>query len=160
MGEDATRIGVVSDTHGLLRSSVYGAFEDVDRILHAGDVGEPRILTELEVLAPVDAVWGNVDGPEVRAVTEEQIEGTAGGIGFGLVHGHQVRDYADLPARFPGARLAVHGHSHDPSVREVDGTVLLDPGSAGPRRMDRPVAVALVTVDGDGVSVRHVELEG
>lgn len=157
--DDATRIGVISDTHGLLRSSVYGAFESVGRILHAGDVGEPRILTELEVLAPVDAVWGNVDGPEVRAVTRERIEGTAGGVGFGLVHGHQVRDYGELPARFPDADLVVHGHSHDPSVREVDGTVLLDPGSAGPRRTDRPVAVAVVTVDGDGISVRHLELD-
>lgn len=157
---DATRIGVISDTHGLLRSAVYGAFEEVDRILHAGDVGEPRILTELEVLASVDAVWGNVDGPEVRAVTEEWVVGEAGGLGFALVHGHQVGDYDDLPRRFPEADMVVHGHSHRPSRRTLGGALLLDPGSAGPRRMDRPVTVAVVTVVDGEPTARHLDLGG
>lgn len=157
---NATRIGVISDTHGLLRSSVYGAFEDVDRILHAGDVGEPAILTELEVLAPVDAVWGNVDGPEVRAATEECVEGEIAGLAFALVHGHQVRDYADLPARFPEAGLIVHGHSHVPSLDREEGTLVLNPGSAGPRRTGKPVSVAAVTVRDGEPSVRHLDLGG
>lgn len=158
-GDDAVRIGVISDTHGLLRSSVYGAFRRVDRILHAGDVGEPRILTELEVLAPVDAVWGNVDGPEVRAVTEESVEGQVAGVRFAVVHGHRVRDYAELPGRFPGAELVVHGHSHAPAAREVAGALLLNPGSAGPRRTGRPVTVAVVTIEDGDVTVRHRHLD-
>jgi putative phosphoesterase len=157
---DEVRVGVISDTHGLLRSAVYGAFEGVDRILHAGDVGEPAILTELEVLAPVDAVWGNVDGPEVRAVTEEFVEGEASGLAFALVHGHQVRDYAELPGRFPGADLIVHGHSHVPSLDRERDTLVLNPGSAGPRRTGKPVSVALLTVRGGEPSVRHLELGG
>lgn len=160
MGEEReVRVGVISDTHGLLRSGVFGAFEGVDRVLHAGDVGEPRILTELQVLGPVDAVWGNVDGPEVRAVTREVVEGEAGGTSFALVHGHQVRDYAELPDRFPDADLVVHGHSHVPALRTVGGTLLLNPGSAGPRRMDKPVTVAVATVRDGDVSVRHLDLE-
>lgn len=157
---DATRIGVISDTHGLLRSTVYGAFEGVDRILHAGDVGEPAILTELEVLAPVDAVWGNVDGPEVRAVTEASLQGEAGGLAFALVHGHQLRRYADLPGRFPDADLIVHGHSHVPTLERAEGTLVLNPGSAGPRRMDKPVSVATVAVRGGEPSVRHLDVGG
>lgn len=158
-GEDGTRIGVISDTHGLLRSSVYGPFREVDLILHAGDVGEAAILTELEVLAPVEAVWGNVDGPEVRAVADEVVEGEVDGLRYALVHGHQVGDYADLPRRFPRADLIVHGHSHVPVVRRVDGTLVLNPGSAGPRRMDKPVALAVVTVRGGEPTVRHLDLE-
>lgn len=156
---DETRIGLISDTHGLLRSAVYAAFDGVDRILHAGDVGDPAILAELEVVAPVDAVWGNVDGPEVRAVTREVVEGETAGLEFTLVHGHQVRDYADLPARFPGADLIVHGHSHLPALRGVGNALLLNPGSAGPRRMDRPVSLAVVTVREGEPSVRHLDLE-
>lgn len=153
------RIGVISDTHGFLRSDVFGAFRGVARILHAGDVGEPRILTELEVLAPVTAVWGNVDGPEVREATREMAEGEVAGVRFALVHGHQVRDYADLPGRFPGADLVVHGHSHVPTVGRRDGTVILDPGSAGPKRFGKPVTVALVEVEEGEISVRHLDLE-
>lgn len=157
--EREVRVGVISDTHGLLRSGVFGAFEGVDRVLHAGDVGEPRILTELEVLGPVDAVWGNVDGPEVRRGVPEAVEGRAGGLRFAVVHGHQVRDYDELPGRFPDAGLVVHGHSHVPAARRVGGALLLNPGSAGPRRMDRPVTVAVLTVRDGEPSVRFLDLE-
>lgn len=141
------RLGVVSDTHGLLRPALLEAFQDVDHILHAGDVGDPAILADLEVLAPVTAVWGNVDGGAVRAVTEESVEGRVGGLPFALIHGHQVADaYERLADRFPAARLIVHGHSHLPGVRRVGAARLLNPGSAGPRRFGKPVSAAVVEI--------------
>lgn len=152
------RIGVVSDTHGLLRSDLFGAFRDVDRILHAGDVGEPAFLDDLSVVAPVTAVWGNVDGSEVRRRTDESAEGTTAGLRWAVIHGHQVGDYAELPSRFPGAALVVHGHSHVPAARRVDGALLLNPGSAGPRRMGKPVTAALVEVQDGRPEVRHLDL--
>lgn len=161
MEEGVTDVGVISDTHGLLRSEVFGAFEGVDLVLHAGDVGDPAILTELEVLAPVRAVWGNVDGWEVRERVPEVVEGEAGGVPYAVIHGHQVADdYDELPARFPGARVVVHGHSHLPTLRRSGGTVVLNPGSAGPRRAGKPVSVARMTIRDGEVSVRHLELEG
>lgn len=161
------RIGVVSDTHGLLRPAVLDAFRGVRRILHAGDVGDPTILTDLEALAPVTAVWGNVDGPEVRAATRESVRGEMAGLPFALIHGHQVADdYERLVDRFPAARLIVHGHSHLPRVRRIGPARLLNPGSAGPRRFGKPVSAALVAVgpSADGgapdLRIRFLDLSG
>lgn len=156
---EEARVGVISDTHGFLRSEVFGAFDSVDRIVHAGDVGDPAILADLEVLAPVTAVWGNVDGGEVRRMCTESAEGTVAGLRFAVTHGHHVARYDRLPERFPGARVVIHGHSHLPALRRVDGTVILNPGSAGPKRFDKPVTVALMTVRDGRVSVRHLDLE-
>lgn len=157
---------MISDTHGLLRNEVFAAFEEVDRILHAGDVGDPGILDALVAVAPVTAVWGNMDDRDVRERTRELVEGTVGGIPFVLLHGHQVPRYAELPARFPGARLLVHGHSHLPTLHRFDDTVVLNPGSAGPRRPGKPVSLAVLEVRTAGresrcpdLRIRHLDLE-
>lgn len=157
MAEDA-RLGIVSDTHGLLRSELFSLFDGVDRILHAGDVGEPRILVELEAVAPVEAVWGNVDGGQVRRRTAEVREGEVAGLAYVVVHGHQVSSYRDLPGRFPDARMVVHGHSHEPTARWIDDVLVLNPGSAGPRRFEDPVTAALVRVRGGEPEVEHHDL--
>lgn len=158
MAEEDALLGIVSDTHGLLRSELFALFEGVDRILHAGDVGEPRILTELETMAPVEAVWGNVDGGAVRRRTAGAREGETAGLAYALVHGHQVEAYELLPERFPEARMVVHGHSHVPEARRVGGVLLLNPGSAGPRRFGDPVTAALVRVRGGTPLVEHHDL--
>lgn len=158
MEGEVARIGVVSDTHGLLRSELFGLFEDVGLVLHAGDVGDPAILTSLEAIAPVEAVWGNVDGREVRDRTAEVRRGEVAGLAWAVVHGHQVPDYDGLPARFPDADLIVHGHSHRPTARRVDGALVLNPGSAGPRRFDDPVTAARVTVREGRPEVEHRDL--
>lgn len=155
------RVGVLSDTHGLLRPEVLRAFRGVARILHAGDVGDPAILTELEALAPVTAVWGNVDGWAVRDRTAEEAEGEVAGLRYAVTHGHQVMPrYGRLAARFPGAGLVVYGHTHVPALRRAGGTLLLNPGSAGPRRAGRPVSVAVVEIrPGAPPGVTHLDLE-
>lgn len=154
-------IGVISDTHGLLRPEVFEVFEGVSLILHAGDVGSPGILTDLEAIAPVAAVWGNVDGWEIRGHSPESASGEIARLRWAMAHGHQVEPaYERLVERFPGAGLVVHGHTHEPSLVRVGSALLLNPGAAGPRRFDKPVTVAVVEVVGDGApSVRHVDLE-
>ncbi len=151
-------VGVISDTHGLLRPGVFEAFRGVSHILHAGDVGDPMILEDLAVLAPVTAVWGNMDGPEIQAVTLEEAAVELARTPIAVIHGHQLSDYGRLPARFPEARVIVHGHTHLPSNHQIDGTLILNPGSAGPRRPGKPVTVALLRLDPDGVRARHVPL--
>lgn len=158
MEQETAAIGVVSDTHGLLRSELFGFFEGVDLVLHAGDVGDPAILSSLEVVAPVQAVWGNVDGWDVRERTEETRRGEIAGLAWAVVHGHQVPDYDRLPSVFPGADLIVHGHSHVPSTWRRDGALVLNPGSAGPRRFDDPVTAARVEVRGGEPEVEHRDL--
>lgn len=148
---EAVRIGVISDTHGLLRNEVFAAFEDVDEILHAGDVGDPAILTELQVIAPVQAVYGNVDGFEVRSETVEKLEMERAGHRLAVVHGHQWGSPkpAQLAEAFSGFAVVIYGHTHLPLIEEVDGVLTLNPGSAGPRRFDKPVSAALLSLGRD-----------
>lgn len=161
MTDEPTTVGVVSDTHGTLRPDVLRLFRGVDLILHAGDIGDPRILTDLAALAPLRAVEGNVDGWEVRREVEEDVEVEVGGVTIAVTHGHRVADYGDLLDRHPGARVIVHGHSHRPKVdwRE-DGRLVLNPGSAGPKRFGKPVTAALLRISPGGdleVEVRDLE---
>ena len=161
MNDETTTVGVVSDTHGLLRPEVLRLFRGADLILHAGDVGDPRILTDLATIAPLRAVWGNVDGWEIRRETEEDVRARVDGVVIAVVHGHRVADYGRLPDRYPDARVVVHGHSHVPKVdwRE-DGRLVLNPGSAGPKRFRKPVTAALLRVLPDGdveVEIRDLE---
>jgi putative phosphoesterase len=153
-------IGVISDTHGLLRPQVFEAFRGVRHILHAGDVGDPNILVDLSVLAPVTAVWGNMDGPDVRAVTEEAREIVLFGTSISVIHGHQTLDHSGLGRHFPGAKVIVHGHTHTPSQGHVDGVLVLNPGAAGPRRPGKPVTVALLRLAPGGPAAHHIHLAG
>jgi uncharacterized protein len=147
------RIGILSDTHGLLRREVFPALEGVEHILHAGDVGDPDILVALEAMAPVTAVHGNTDGWEIR----ESLPGSATveleGLRLTVVHGH-LPDHGTTPERlaraFPSADVVVFGHTHRPFVEDV-GTKdarteagprwFVNPGSCGPRRFRLPVSL-------------------
>ncbi len=142
----ALRIGIISDTHGLVRNGVYAAFEGVDEIVHAGDVGDPSVLTELEVLAPVHAVYGNVDGWELRGRLPESLELERLGHKVAVVHGHQwgAPRPGELVGRFPGCSVLVFGHTHQPLIERVGDALVVNPGSAGPRRFRRPVSAALL----------------
>jgi putative phosphoesterase len=147
-------IGVISDTHGLLRPEALVALAEAEHILHAGDVGNPEILDELRKIAPVTAIRGNVDvsRPCAELPATDVVE-LAGRL-FYLVH--SVRDL-DINPVAAGVAVVVSGHSHKPSVETKGGVMYLNPGSAGPRRFQLPVTVALVTVGGE-VSARIVEL--
>lgn len=150
------RIGVISDTHGLLRPEALRALRGSDRIVHAGDVGDPGILDELGRLAPVAAVRGNVDrGPWAVALPETEV------VEVGSVHLYVLHDLGalDLDPAAAGFAAVVSGHSHRPASELRDGVLYLNPGSAGPRRFRLPITLARLTVSGDRLSAEIVDLE-
>jgi len=154
--EDAIAvIGVISDTHGLLRPEALDALQGAEAIVHAGDVGDPAILEALRHLAPVTAVRGNIDrGALARDLPSTAIL-DAGGVSIYVLH-----DLAqlDLNPRVAGFRVVVSGHTHAPQIREADGVLYLNPGSAGPRRFHLPVSVAVLTVNSGDPSATLIEL--
>ncbi|HEX7158178.1 MAG TPA: metallophosphoesterase family protein [Edaphobacter sp.] len=150
-------IGVISDTHGLLRPEARVALAECEHILHAGDVGDAAILDSLRKIAPVTAIRGNVDVSGACAELPETEMVALGGVVFYLVHSIS---WLDLDPVAAGVQMVVSGHSHKPSVEKKDGVVYLNPGSAGPRRFRLLVSVALVTVNEGKVEARIVELEG
>lgn len=154
------RIGLISDTHGLLRPQVFDAFAGVERILHAGDVGDPGILVELAAIAPVTAVSGNVDGWEVRERVPEVARLELAGVSVVVLHGHRLpaATAVEAAAAHVGAGLVVFGHSHRPGIERVGGTLAVNPGSAGPRRFRDPVTVALAEVAEGAATARLVQL--
>jgi putative phosphoesterase len=146
------RIGLISDTHGLLRPEAVRALGGSDLIVHAGDVGAPEILEELRRIAPVIAVRGNVDrGPWAEALPETAIAAP------GLFVIHNAAELKVDPAGL-GCRAMVSGHSHKPSRSDRGGVLYVNPGAAGPRRFRLPVMVALLNVAGSGWTVEFVDL--
>lgn len=136
-------IGVISDTHGLVRPEALAALARSELIIHAGDIGAPIVLDALRQIAPVVAVRGNNDQdawaeslPETRAVTFR-------GISIYVLHNLKELDADDLNAR---VRVVISGHSHQPLIEKKDGRLFLNPGSAGPRRFRLPVSVALLRI--------------
>ncbi|HUG42126.1 MAG TPA: metallophosphoesterase family protein [Longimicrobiales bacterium] len=152
------RIGLISDTHGRLRNEVFEILAGVDAILHAGDVGPAALLVELEAIAPVSAVWGNTDGPELRATLPETAVLELGGRTVVVVHGHQLGSPtpAGLRAAHPEAAVIVYGHTHRPLVDRGEGLVV-NPGSAGAARFGIPPSVGVLTLE-NADSVELIEL--
>ena len=147
-------IGVISDTHGLLRPEMVAALRGVEHILHAGDVGDIAILEKLREIAPVTAIRGNVDVDGACADLPATDVVELGGKLFYLVH--SVRDL-DINPVAAGVAMVVSGHSHKASVTVRGGVIYFNPGSAGPRRFSLPVTVGFVTVE-DGVEASVMEL--
>jgi putative phosphoesterase len=154
------KIGIISDTHGLLRPQVFDVFEGVEHILHAGDVGDPDILTELAAIAPVTAVWGNVDGMPLRARVPEVARLELGGVRTVVLHGMQLGSPTPqkAAAAHPDAGLVVFGHSHRPLIQQAGPTLAVNPGSAGPRRFKDPVTVAIAEIEDGAVQARLIPL--
>lgn len=151
------RVGLISDTHGLLRPEARASLRNHGHIIHAGDVGNESVLAELATIAPVTAVRGNNDkGAWAEALAETEL------IRFGDVPVYVIHDLAqlDIDPVSAGVRVIVSGHSHRPLVRERDGVLYVNPGSAGPRRFKLPIAVAELTIDRESVRARIVELGG
>ena len=150
-----TVLGVISDTHGLLRPEAVEALRGVDRILHGGDVGAPEILKELETIAPVTAVRGNVDGGawSRQLPLGEVIE--VDGISIYMLH---ILEKLDLKPEAAGLRAVVYGHSHVPKIEEKNGVLYFNPGSAGPRRFKLPVTVGKLIVENDALRSEIIEL--
>lgn len=150
-------IGLISDTHGLVRPQVHSALAGVELILHAGDVGGDEVLDELSLIAPVFAVYGNTDAPGDPRLAES-IERTFDGVSIHVSHGHEVGSPtpARLIARYD-AQVIVYGHTHRQLVTRADGRLVINPGAAGARRFNLEPSVARLSI-GDGRA--EVELVG
>ena len=149
-------VGVISDTHGLLRPEAVAALTGVERIVHAGDIGSPDVLTQLERLAPVVAVRGNNDRDAWAADIPETEVVEVGGVSLYVLHDlHEL----DLDPRAAGFAAVITGHSHQPRLDERDGVLYLNPGSAGPRRFKLPISLARLTVTDSRVQARLLTLE-
>jgi len=156
MNNAVKRIGLISDTHGLLRKEAVEALRGSELIVHAGDVGKPEILEELRKIAPVIAVRGNVDtGPWAQALPETAVA-EAGAVLIYVLH--DVNAF-DLNPTAAGFHIVVSGHSHKPGKTERNGALYINPGSAGPRRFRLLVTVALLRLDGTPYEVEFVDLE-
>jgi putative phosphoesterase len=148
-------VGIISDTHGLLRPEALKALQGSDLILHAGDIGAPEVLDRLRAIADVVAIKGNNDRdpwarkiPETAAVSVDGVE---------VYIIHNVHDLDFNPA-VAGFRVVVSGHSHMPSIAEKSGIMYLNPGSAGPRRFKLPIAVARLKIDGASARAEIITL--
>jgi putative phosphoesterase len=148
-------IGLISDTHGLLRPQALRALEGSDLIIHAGDVGDQEILEALKTLAPVFAVRGNVDTePWALALPESEIVETDSATIYVLHDVHAL----DLDPVAAGFQIVISGHSHKPARTEHGGVLFLNPGSAGPRRFDLPVTVAHLDMSRQPWGVAFIDL--
>lgn len=153
-----TRIGLISDTHGLVRPQVHELLTEVELILHAGDVGGHDVLRELALLAPVRAVYGNTDPPGDPLLVQEHVE-EVNGVSIHVSHGHELgRPTPErLLSRYP-QQVLVYGHTHKPLIADFDGRLVVNPGAAGPRRFDVRPSVAVLTVQDGHPSVELFEI--
>jgi uncharacterized protein len=154
---DRLLLGIVSDTHGLLRDELLAALQGVDLILHAGDIGSRATLEGLQALAPVLAVRGNVDGSWAAALPETAVA-EVGACSLYLLHDLQC---LDLDPAAAGFQAVISGHTHQPAIYQRQGVLYLNPGSAGPRRFSLPITSALLHFSKEG-SLRPelLDLEG
>lgn len=153
----ALRIGLISDTHGLLRPEALEYLRGSDHIVHAGDICDARVLEELAAIAPVTAVRGNNDWGAWADRLPEEERITLGGIVI-----HAIHDVGQLriDPHAEGVDVVVYGHSHKPQVDRRDGVLFVNPGSSGPRRFTLPIAAGELVVEQGVVSARTVDLMG
>jgi len=156
-GNAPVNVGLISDTHGLLRPEAVDALRGSDRIIHAGDVGDPAIIDRLAEIAPVTVVRGNIDRePWADAWPATDV------VEIGGVHLYVLHDVAALDLNPAAADFAavIYGHSHKPLIEQKGGVLFVNPGSAGPRRFRLPISVATLVIDAGSVTARLIELTG
>ena len=138
------RIGVISDTHGLLRPEALAALQGCERIIHAGDIGKPQVLDALREIAPLEAIRGNVDSSEWALPLPERLDLRLDGIAIHVLHDLKTLDF-DPATR--GVSVVIAGHSHKPQIEQRGGVLYLNPGSAGPRRFRLPISLAVLHIE-------------
>jgi len=149
-------VGVISDTHGLVRPEAVAALAGVERIVHAGDIGSPEVIATLARIAPVSAVRGNNDRERWAADIPATDVVEVGDVSLYVLHDlHEL----DLDPRAAGFAAVIAGHSHQPKLDERDGVLYLNPGSAGPRRFKLPISLARLTITGRCIDAKLVTLE-
>jgi uncharacterized protein len=155
MKKQPMTLGIISDTHGLLRPEAVEAMRGSDRILHAGDVGAPEILEALARMAPLTAIRGNVDtAPWARRLPKTEVI-EAGDVSIYMLHD---LGQLDLKPEAAGFRVVIYGHSHQPKIEEKNGVLYFNPGSAGPRRFRLPVSVGRIGIARGDVCAELIEL--
>ncbi len=148
-------LGVISDTHGLLRPEAVQALETCDAIIHAGDVGSKEVFNSLKAMAPVYAVRGNVDWePWTLKMPVNDVVEIAGRF-FYIIH---ILDNIDIDPKAAGIDAVIFGHSHEPDLFEKKGVVYMNPGSAGPRRFTKPVSMGKIIIDDNGFHPEIINL--
>lgn len=138
------RIGVISDTHGLLRPEALAALQGCERIIHAGDIGKPQVLDALREIAPLEAIRGNVDSAEWAQRLPERLDLRLGGVAIHVLHDLKTLDFAPATR---GVAVVIAGHSHKPQIEQQGGVLYLNPGSAGPRRFKLPISLAVLHIE-------------
>jgi len=153
-------VGVISDTHNLLRPQVFDVFRGVDCIIHAGDIGSSDILVELEAIAPVHAVYGNTDRFPLIERLKDREELSLGQARVFVTHiGGKPKEMRRFYPEVANANIVIFGHSHRPLHLVEDGVIFFNPGSAGPRRFSLPVTVGTIEINDGGIEARIVELK-
>ena len=155
MRREKTLVGVISDTHGLLRPEVAEAFAGVNLIIHAGDIGTADVIKDLKSIAPVVAVRGNNDKDAWAGVIPETEVAKIGRVQIYILHDLKEIGLNPADRHF---QVVISGHSHRPSIETRDEVLFLNPGSAGPRRFKLPVSVARLTIDGSAMHAKIIEL--
>jgi len=152
-------IGLISDTHGLVRPEVFEALAGVSRILHAGDVGPPEVLAELSAIAPVSAVYGNTDAPG-RSDLVDLIDEVIGGVRVGVTHGHELGSPTPpkLVGAHPQARVIVYGHTHQQLITRAARRIVVNPGAAGAQRFKLLPSVAKLYIENGQADVQLIPL--
>jgi putative phosphoesterase len=150
-----TLVGVISDTHGLLRPEAIAALNGASLILHAGDIGRPEVLAELQAIAPTIAVRGNNDKGDWAAAITERATVTVENLQIYLLH---IIQELDFDPQAQGIQVVISGHSHKPAIAENQDILWLNPGSAGPRRFKLPISVAHLYVTGTTAQAKIIDL--
>ena len=149
------RIGLIADTHNLLRPEALAALQGVDHLIHAGDIGGPHILADLERIAPLSVVRGNNDQDSWADAIPERLTLRFGAIALHVLHDLKQLDIDPLAA---GVDVVIAGHSHKPKVERRDGVLYVNPGSAGPRRFSLPISLALLELNDGQAQVELISL--
>lgn len=150
-----TTIGIISDTHGLLRPEAIDQLAGVDYIIHAGDIGSPDVIDSLKKIAPVTAIKGNIDNDSwAKVYADDEVVNLAGYFIYVL---HNRNDLSLDPVA-AGFNIVISGHSHKPSIETVDGVLYLNPGSAGPRRFSLPIALATLDLNAATLQPQILEI--
>lgn len=153
--KDEFLIGVISDTHGLLRPEAVHTLERASLIIHAGDIGRASVLDSLKNIAPVIAVRGNTDRDEWAYALPLTETVDIRGVSLYVLHN---LDRLDLNPPASGFSAVIYGHSHEPAIEDRDGVLFLNPGSAGPRRFTLPVSVALLRINNKSLAAELIDL--
>lgn len=149
------RIGLISDTHGLLRPEALAALQGCAQIIHAGDIGKPQVLDGLRAIAPLEAIRGNIDTADWALELPERLDLRIEGLTLHVLHDLKQMDIDPLAA---GIDVVIAGHSHKPKVERRDGVLYINPGSAGPRRFSLPISLALLELNDGDAQVELISL--